>query len=959
MHAGLLRTASKIGRADVGVGLGTRRLRRSGLASLLLGGLFVTVSLGLGTDFAPRSSHAQGRAGTETEEEALFKKAEEALQSNNYADAADYYDQVIKLNPTRVEAFVKRATLYLKDKSYDKAIELLSRAEKQSVSDLSIKTVLGLCLYESGQKERGLSYLEDVVRQRPEDHEAQFQIGKHYARTKPTRAITALEQYFRYRPDEARQRGTDASAQLYLGTAYFATDRYEEARKQLELARAARPRDNQIRQTLGSTMMALGNWKEGVEAYEPLLSEVQKRPAVAFNLATCYLNLNRRDEARKLAAQYRSLKPEDPRGLILLGHIERVSGQESDARQALLRYQEAQSAIAGKPVDWPTRLSLASGIARSHLILREPLKAIVVIEPLLSELRDKTRERTSEPPARAEAELVALLVEARLMAMTLSRTPPSATAAPVDLDDLGERLENLAPSDAPALALAGSAAYARTKFERARTLYDRSLSFESRLPRARTGLARTKEQLALQALGRLDEAPREAKKGRDQDKQDAQNPGLTTAATLLREAQQLDDSPSVARNLAAVYLLQGNASEAERALAGVLAGPGKSDPSLWRLQSRAAQLQGRTAAAQEAAERAVAEARKQLETTPTADAARRSAAAQRLLEARVELGARYLLTDGKGKDSRERLDKAVDTLDAAAKELATLGVEGKELLRTAQRNLALAQLRRGRLRLAEAEAGINKNGSSSTTTKQAEEALSDLAKAVESAALESGSGAKESGQAECLGALAAVQSGQYKQARELISKAREHGCELVSPYSRLGTELISVFIAYRSSVAPQQREQVLRTLPRLQGRAGSGAESATLGRLLRSLLFSTNMALAYDYHQAGRSKLAVQTLNNAKKYQVRTDSGEDDPVLQHNLAVSELNEGHGNGEKILERISPHPPESLVNLGILHDRRGEPRKALDYYRRAQSSGARTPKLREWIDTKDRLLGGQSQ
>ena len=71
-------------------------------------------------------------------------------------------------------------------------------------------------------------------------------------------------------------------------------------------------------------------------------------------------------------------------------------------------------------------------------------------------------------------------------------------------------------------------------------------------------------------------------------------------------------------------------------------------------------------------------------------------------------------------------------------------------------------------------------------------------------------------------------------------------------------------------------------------------------------------------------------------------------------------EGKPGGEKVLERLAPNPPESLVNLGILHDRRGEARKALDFYKRAAEKGARTTKLREWIDTKDRMIGsGQPQ
>jgi len=102
-------------------------------------------------------------------------------------------------------------------------------------------------------------------------------------------------------------------------------------------------------------------------------------------------------------------------------------------------------------------------------------------------------------------------------------------------------------------------------------------------------------------------------------------------------------------------------------------------------------------------------------------------------------------------------------------------------------------------------------------------------------------------------------------------------------------------------------------------------------------------------------------LRAAQKVGART-SDDDDAILQHNLAIADLADGKAGSEKVLERLGSRPPEALVNLGILSDRRGEARKALDLYRRALERGARTPKLREWIDTKDRLLGpgtGQAQ
>ena len=340
--------------------------------------LVSAIALGLllgvgGGPLYPSSAQAQGRAGNETEEESVLKKAEEQFNQGNYDAAADLYDQAIKLNPSRVEAFVKRATLFFREHKYDRAIELLTRAEKLSTSDLSVKTVLGLCLYESGQKARGLSYLEDVTRVRPETYDAQFQIGKHYARLDPVRASTALEQYFKYRPEE--QKVIDPSAQLFLGTAYFLRNKLKEAQKLLELAQEARPRDNQVRQMLGTVYIGEGEWAKGAAQYEPLRSDISRRPAVAFNLATCYLHQGNLTEARTLAKQYESLRPDDPRVLSLLAAIDQASEKEADLREALKKYQAAQEALKAKP-DYQTHVNLPAAISRTYMQLREPKKAL-------------------------------------------------------------------------------------------------------------------------------------------------------------------------------------------------------------------------------------------------------------------------------------------------------------------------------------------------------------------------------------------------------------------------------------------------------------------------------------------------------------------------------------------------------------------------------------------------------
>ena len=615
-------------------------------------------------------------------------------------------------------------------------------------------------------------------------------------------------------------------------------------------------------------------------------------------------------------------------------------------------------------------MNLAAAITRAYLQLRDAKRAIDTAEAGLAALASKPptgREKDATTASRDELELRGLLLEAQILLLNLNRTAPGSPAVPAGITSGADKLLEVAPpGDPQVLALVGSAAYANASFERARKYYTDAYRLDPKLPRARLGLARTLEQLAIVSLTKSAEEKESGhERERDRERRELERTtGLTAAAGLLREAQKLDDSPSLTRNLVAVLLLQNNPAEADRALAAALAGSQRADPTLWRLQSRTQLLLGRLPAAQEAAERAVAESKKQLDAVPVADAVRKTQLATRLGEARIELGSRYLTSehpegqpvrDAAAKDvrDRERLDRAVEALSLAVKELTPLGgTENKELLRTAQRDLALAHLRRGRLRLLEAEAQIGKNGVSAGSTKQAEDALADLQRAIELGTLESQG--HERGNAECLAGLAAVQAGQYKLARDLIARGKDDSCELVTPYSRLGTELLAAFVTYRGSNAPSQREQLLKILPKLQSRAGSAAESAPLQKMLRGLVFSTNLALAYDYYVSGRTKLVAATLHNAQKTQVRT-SEDDDSILEHNLAVVDVMEGRGGGEKVFERLGSRPPEALVNLGILYDRRGEIRRALDLYRKAMERGARTSRLREWIDTKDRLLG----
>ena len=59
---------------------------------------------------------------------------------------------------------------------------------------------------------------------------------------------------------------------------------------------------------------------------------------------------------------------------------------------------------------------------------------------------------------------------------------------------------------------------------------------------------------------------------------------------------------------------------------------------------------------------------------------------------------------------------------------------------------------------------------------------------------------------------------------------------------------------------------------------------------------------------------------------------------------------------MFDALGTRPCEARGNLGIMRDRQGESKKALDLYKQAKACGAHAPKLNESIDVKERLFGG---
>jgi hypothetical protein len=278
----------------------------------------------------------------------------------------------------------------------------------------------------------------------------------------------------------------------------------------------------------------------------------------------------------------------------------------------------------------------------------------------------------------------------------------------------------------------------------------------------------------------------------------------------------------------------------------------------------------------------------------------------------------------------DKLDQAVSVLETAMQQAGP-----GALATVAQRNLSIAYFRRGLTRLRD--------------SKQADGALDDMTSAAR--APKGVLTSKELAAVYCGEALAALKANKISSAEEAWEAATKSGgdaaCQFRPPYDKLGIRFFVAYTQYRDAGNPAKREGAIKLFTQLAAKATGGT-----GDWLRALLRSGYELLAYDYYQRSDEKRAGTYLASAAKVAAKGDKRD----LEHNLAVVDIFSGRAQqAEKVFDTLGTRPCEAKLNLGILRDRQGDSKKALDLYKQARACGARTPKLTEWIDIKERLFG----
>lgn len=171
-----------------------------------------------------------------------------------------------------------------------------------------------------------------------------------------------------------------------------------------------------------------------------------------------------------------------------------------------------------------------------------------------------------------------------------------------------------------------------------------------------------------------------------------------------------------------------------------------------------------------------------------------------------------------------------------------------------------------------------------------------------------------------------------------------HGCTLPEPLEGLGGPWLAALAQLaRATDGADAAEKELSAAARPSASDPAGRELARVGRAIAEL-----RALA-----ALRRSDDAATARAVKKL-ARDEGADASPELALAAAVADLRLGAlDDAERAMRELAPTLPAAELDLALVHEARGETRKAYEALQRARRRGVAVPP--RWLESKERLLG----
>jgi len=310
-----------------------------------------TVSLLALLLFAPAriAARAQSKSSeVDPRVQQLYAEAKDAEAQGDQNTAIAKYQSILQIAPSLGPAYNNLGALYLRQREYAKAVDILQKGLKVDPQMPSASALLGISLYEMGDYARARARLEAALRANPKDSNVEMTLANDLVKlNEPEAAAIHLREITEREPK-------NQLAYYQLGKVYMQLS--QEALSKLQ---EIDPNSYLVHEVSGEIMESMNNFDGAIVEYKKAVELAPQQPGTHYRLANVYYLLLDYDSATR---EFQAELANDPRNCSAqwkLGSI--VLLQHGDPQAAL---DDIDKAVAMCPNLTEARLDRAKALLR-------------------------------------------------------------------------------------------------------------------------------------------------------------------------------------------------------------------------------------------------------------------------------------------------------------------------------------------------------------------------------------------------------------------------------------------------------------------------------------------------------------------------------------------------------------------------------------------------------------------
>jgi tetratricopeptide (TPR) repeat protein len=258
----------------------------------------------------------------------LYTEAKSAEQSGDMAGAVAKYKSILAIAPRLAPAYNNLGALYLKQRQYRQAADVLKRGLSVDPSMYSATVLLGISLYEAGAYADARDPLERAVRENPKDGNAELYLANDLIKLEQFQpAAIHLEQLAKREPQNQQ-------VWYILGNVYIHLS--EEAFAKIDSIDPNSVLSHELR---GDIMASMKNFDGALVQYKKAVDIAPRQPGTHYKLGDAYWQLNDWSDATQQFQAELANDPENCDAQWKLGNI--LLEQHQDPGEALVDIDKA------------------------------------------------------------------------------------------------------------------------------------------------------------------------------------------------------------------------------------------------------------------------------------------------------------------------------------------------------------------------------------------------------------------------------------------------------------------------------------------------------------------------------------------------------------------------------------------------------------------------------------------